>query len=198
MHAKSKTAAGRLMALLTVGALVLMGTVTLSSSASAEDLEATSDDVVGTIEAQPWPGYGLGDQHPDIAAAQHLLVHLGHDPYLDEDAPSEFDGRTEASVQAFQAAHGLHEDGRLNEETWEALRRQTFGEFGTGSNGEVVEAVQFLLNAKFYSHLTVDGRYGPTTEGALTDAQDHFDIASDGIVGKVTWRALVTYDDYDR
>lgn len=198
MHATGKTAIGRLLALLTTGALVLMGTVTLSSSASAEDLEATSDDVIETIEAQPWPEYGLGDQHPDIAAAQHLLVHLGYDPHLDEDAPSEFDGETEASVRAFQGTHGLDEDGRLSGETWEALRQQTFGEFGTGSSGQVVEAVQFLLNAKFHAHLTVDGQYGPTTEGAVTESQDHFDIASDGIAGEVTWRALVTHDDHDR
>lgn len=198
MHATGKTAIGRLLAFLTMGALVLTGTLTLSSSAAAEDLETTSDHVIETIEARPWPEYGFGDQHPDIAAAKHLLVHLGYDPHPDEDAPSEFDGETEASVRAFQAAHDLNEDGRLDGKTWETLGQQTFGEFGTGSSGEAVKAVQFLLNAKFYAHLTLDGRYGPTTEGAVTEAQDHFDIASDGIAGNVTWRALVTYDDYDR
>lgn len=198
MHATAKSALGRLTALLMTGSLALMATVALSSSASAEDLRATSDEVVEAIEAQPWPEYGTGDQHPDVAAAKYLLQGQGYDPHLDQDSPSEFDARTEASVSAFQNDHGLHDDGRLNAETWESLRQQAFGEYGPGSTGDAVKATQFLLNAKFYAHIPVDGQYGPNTAGNVTGAQEHFDIAADGIVGPVTWRALVTYDDHDR
>ncbi|WP_017608004.1 peptidoglycan-binding domain-containing protein [Nocardiopsis xinjiangensis] len=127
MRGKGHTATRRLAALLTMGALVLMGTLTLGSSASAGDLEATSEDAIETIGARPWPAYGLGDQHPDIAAARDLLAHLGHAPPPGEDAQSEFDDRKQTSVRALQAAHGLHEHGRLDAETWEMLRGQTFG-----------------------------------------------------------------------
>lgn len=188
----------RLTALLATAFLALAGTLTLQSSASAEDVESTSDDVIEAIEAQPWPEYGLGDQSPDIAAATYLLIEHGHDPHLDADSPSEFDAHTEAAVLDYQEANNLHEDGRLNSETWELLRQQTFGEYGPGSSGPVVEAVQFLHSAKFHSHLDVDGQYGEVTEAAVRESQQFFDIGVDGIVGEVTWRALVTFQDYDR
>ena len=198
MHATAKTALGRLMALLMTGALALMATVALSSSVSAEDLENTSDDVIADIEAQDWPEYGLGDQHPDIAAAKYLLQEIGFDPHLNEDSPSEFDAKTEAAVSAFQNSRGLEDNGRLDQDTWTALSDGVFGEWGLGSSGDAVKAIQFMLNAKFYVHHEVDGEYRDITEGAVTEAQEHFEIAADGIVGPITWRALVTYDDYDR
>ncbi|MBE2997312.1 peptidoglycan-binding protein [Nocardiopsis sp. HNM0947] len=199
MHATARTALGRLMALMMTGALALMATVALSSSVSAEDLENTSDDVIADIEAQDWPEYGLGDQHPDIAAAKYLLQEVGFDPHLSEDAPSEFDGKMEASVSAFQNSRGLEDTGRLDQDTWAALSGEVFGEWGVGSSsGDAVKAIQFLLNAKFYAHHEVDGEYTDLTAGAVTEAQEYFDIAADGIVGPITWRALVTYDDYDR
>lgn len=198
MFSVRNNALTRLAALLTTAFLALAATFTSQSSAFAEDLENTSDEVVEAIETQPWPEYGLGDQGPDIAAAKYLLVEHGFDPHLDEDAPSEFDGHTEAAVLSYQGANALHEDGRLNSETWELLRQQTFGEYGPGNSGPVVKAVQFLLNAKFQAHIPVDGEYGEVTEGVVYDAQEHFEIRADGIVGELTWRALVTYQDHDR
>jgi peptidoglycan hydrolase-like protein with peptidoglycan-binding domain len=40
--------------------------------------------------------------------------------------------------------------------------------------------------------LQVDGVFGPKTEAAVRGFQDALDITVDGIVGPVTWRALVS------
>ncbi|RKS09797.1 peptidoglycan hydrolase-like protein with peptidoglycan-binding domain [Nocardiopsis sp. Huas11] len=189
---------GRLTALITAGLLAMTVCVAFTSPASADDLNATSDDTLAEIEGAPWPEYGLGDADVDIAAAKLLLIHHGYDPHMDADRPIDFDAKMEASVNAYQVAGDLAETGRLDAETWLLLREQTFGEFGPGTSGPVVEAVQRLLNAKFAHHLATDGVYGPATEAAVRDAQEHFGIGVDGITGSYTFRALITYQDYDR
>jgi peptidoglycan hydrolase-like protein with peptidoglycan-binding domain len=40
--------------------------------------------------------------------------------------------------------------------------------------------------------LQIDGIFGPQTEQAVRGFQDALDITVDGVVGPVTWRALVS------
>jgi hypothetical protein len=53
-----------------------------------------------------------------------------------------------------------------------------------------VALVQRRLNALGYSHLAVDGDYGPITAGVVRTYQTDYGLFVDGIVGPVTWRSL--------
>ena len=191
----SGTITARVTGLLAAGLLALATALTGASAASADDLSTTSDDTLAEIEAAAWPEYGTGDVDVDILAAKLLIIGQGFDPGPEN---AEFDGRFRAAVLNYQLANDLEDTGTLNAETWLLLREQTFGEYGPGSEGDVVRAVQHLINAKFQAHIGVDGIYGPVTEDAVRWVQDHFGIGVDGITGKYTFRALITYQDYDR
>jgi len=59
-----------------------------------------------------------------------------------------------------------------------------------------VQTLQHLLRARGHA-VTVDGDFGPKTEAAVRGFQDALAVdipavAVDGIVGPVTWRALVS------
>jgi putative peptidoglycan binding protein len=53
-----------------------------------------------------------------------------------------------------------------------------------------VALVQRRLNALGYSHLAVDGDYGPITAGVVRSYQSDHGLFVDGVVGPVTWRSL--------
>jgi peptidoglycan hydrolase-like protein with peptidoglycan-binding domain len=55
-----------------------------------------------------------------------------------------------------------------------------------GDTGENVRSVQYLLDAHGFS-LTVDGSFGPQTEGAVKYFQEDTGLSVDGIVGPYTW-----------
>jgi murein L,D-transpeptidase YcbB/YkuD len=59
-----------------------------------------------------------------------------------------------------------------------------------GSKGEDVRTVQYLLT--HHGHPTaVDGMFGPVTEAAVKGFQGAHGLADDGIVGELTWPALI-------
>lgn len=61
-----------------------------------------------------------------------------------------------------------------------------------GSKGADVKALQALLNQKSGSrHLVEDGDFGSITKSVVIDAQRKFGLAQDGIVGRMTWDALL-------
>ena len=74
---------------------------------------------------------------------------------------------------------GLNVDETKNNPT---LRR--------GSNGEAVEELQAILNAKYGAELEVDGVFGTKTEKAVKAFQNAHNLSADGIVGPKTWAAL--------
>ncbi|MER7072858.1 peptidoglycan-binding protein [Terrabacter sp. NPDC000476] len=59
-----------------------------------------------------------------------------------------------------------------------------------GASGFRVTAIQHLLRARGQS-LTVDGSFGPTTQGKVVAFQRSRGLAADGVVGPKTWSALV-------
>jgi peptidoglycan hydrolase-like protein with peptidoglycan-binding domain len=84
-------------------------------------------------------------------------------------------------------------DGVVGEQTWQALiltvRR--------GSTGEAVRGVQEEFQFRNLSGdasrgLQIDGVFGPRTDAAVRGFQDAVGIDADGIVGPLTWRALVS------
>jgi peptidoglycan hydrolase-like protein with peptidoglycan-binding domain len=142
----------------------------------------------------PWPLVRQGDQNHPVKTLQYLLRARGHTVTVD----GIFGPRTDAAVRDFQRQKGLAVDGIVGPNTWSALIitvRQ-------GSQGDAVRGVQeeFAfrnLSGSPDTGLQVDGIFGPKTDAAVRGFQRalHQDIPSvtvDGIVGPVTWRALVS------
>src|SRR3954471_20111386 len=60
----------------------------------------------------------------------------------------------------------------------------------SGSNGHPIKTLQYLLQARGHS-TAVDGAFGPNTEAAVKAFQASRGLTADGVVGPVTWAALV-------
>jgi peptidoglycan hydrolase-like protein with peptidoglycan-binding domain len=104
-----------------------------------------------------------------------------------------FGPNTEAAVKAFQQSKGLAADGIVGPLTWPKLVVQV----KKGNNGDAVRGVQEVM--KFHDQsdgegqpIHVDGIFGPQTDNWVRGFQTAVGTASDGIVGPITWRALVS------
>ena len=121
----------------------------------------------GTIS--PFPLVRKGDRDHPVKTLQYLLRARGHNVAVD----GIFGPNTDAAVRAFQQQKGLAVRGVQEEFQFRNLS-------GDPSKG-----------------LQVDGIFGPKTDAAVRGFQQalHQDIPSvtvDGIVGPVTWQALVS------
>ena len=137
----------------------------------------------------PWPLLKRGDSGFPVRPLQHLL--------RARNRPVDVDGifgpRTEAAVKAFQQSKGLAVDGIVGPETWPKLVLQV----KEGSTGQAVRGVQEVM--KFHDQsdgeappVQVDGIFGPRTDAWVRGFQTAVGTVSDGIVGPITWRALVS------
>ena len=142
-----------------------------------------------TDPIQPWPVSRKGDQGHPILTLQELLRAHGNAIAVD----GVFGPLTEAAVRAVQTAAGVTVDGVVGPQTWPkvvvTVRR--------GSTGDAVRGVQVEFQFRNLSGdpaqgLQIDGIFGPKTEAAVRGFQDALDVTVDGIVGPVTWRALVS------
>ena len=142
----------------------------------------------------PWPFVRQGDQHHPVETLQYLLRARGHNLTVD----GIFGPKTDAAVRAFQQQKGLAVDGIAGPATWSALIITV----KQGSQGDAVRGVQEEFQFRNLSGnpnlgLQVDGIFGPKTDAAVRGFQQalHQEIPSvtvDGIVGPVTWQALVS------
>lgn len=147
-----------------------------------------------TAAISPWPLVRKGDQHHPVRTLQYLLRARGHNLAVD----GIFGPVTDAAVRDFQQRNGLAVDGIVGPHTWSALIITV----RPGDRGDAVRAVQEEFQFRNGSGdlgkgLQVDGIFGPRTATAVRAFQQalHTDIPSvavDGIVGPVTWRALVS------
>jgi peptidoglycan hydrolase-like protein with peptidoglycan-binding domain len=146
----------------------------------------------GTIS--PCPFIQNGYQGHPAKSLQFLLRARGHHLAVD----GLFGPVTEAAVRAFQTSKGLPTTGIVNAQTWMAL----IVEVRRGSTGDAVRGVQEEFQFRNLSGdpnkgLQVDGDFGPQTDTAVRAFQhdlslDIPSVAVDGIVGPVTWQALVS------
>ena len=61
----------------------------------------------------------------------------------------------------------------------------------SGAQSDAVRGLQILLNGRGGYGLSVDGIFGPKTDGAVRDFQHRHGLGVDGIAGTHTWGALL-------
>jgi len=137
----------------------------------------------------PFPLVRRGDKVFPVRPLQQLLRARSHPVAVD----GIFGPNTESAVKAFQQSRSLAVDGIVGPQTWGKLIIQV----KKGSTGDAVRAVQEVI--KFHDQsggeappVQIDGVFGPRTDTFVRGFQTALGIASDGIVGPVTWRALVS------
>jgi len=116
---------------------------------------------------------------------------------------------TQSAVTAFQREFGLNPDGIVGPLTWGRIMEvfprvagsATLAYPGTllrvGSTGRDVRLMQtFLMNLRprnpSIPQITVDGIFGPNMQAAVAQFQRLFGLNPDGIIGPLTWSAIVT------
>jgi peptidoglycan hydrolase-like protein with peptidoglycan-binding domain len=138
---------------------------------------------------QPWPVVTEGNKNHPVETLQYLLRSHGRTVSID----GIFGPQTEAAVRVFQNSKHLTVDGIVGSKTWSALIVQV----QRGSTGDAVRGVQGEFQFRNLSGdpsrgVQVDGIFGLQTEDAVKDFQQALAISVDGVVGHVTWRALVS------
>jgi peptidoglycan hydrolase-like protein with peptidoglycan-binding domain len=142
-----------------------------------------------TERIQPWPIVQQGDLNHPVRTLQHLLRAHGKSVAVD----GNFGPKTAAAVRAFQKDHHLSQDGDVGPKTWSALIIQV----KKGSTGDAVRGVQEEFQFRNLSGdprkgVQIDGIFGPETDDAVRGFQGAVGLDADGIVGPLTWRALVS------
>jgi peptidoglycan hydrolase-like protein with peptidoglycan-binding domain len=140
-------------------------------------------------EILPFPLVKRGDSVFPVRPLQQLLRARGQQIAVD----GIFGPLTEGAVKAFQQSKGLTADGIVGPLTWPKLIVQV----KRGDTGDAVRGVQEVM--KFHDQsdgegppVQVDGIFGPRTDAFVRGFQTAVGTASDGIVGPITWRALVS------
>ena len=140
---------------------------------------------------QPWPvlRQGANSAWPKVTvrSLQYLLNARGAKLTAD----GVFGPKTKAALVAFQRAHHLTANGVTSAKTWSVLVVTV----KLGSKGSAVRAVQDqanFRNGRGGVTLTVDGIFGPKTQKWVRAFQAAEGFKADGVVGLLTWQALVT------
>ena len=159
-----------------------------------------------------------GDSGKAVEQMQDLLTIIA---YFDNSIPlpamnGVFDARTKNSLTAFQTQYGLEPTGVLNRQSANMLlsvyrdTRAMATENGKsvsrliypgrailrGRTGADVEDLQSLINRAaaqnaFIPQVAEDGIFGEATENAVKAVQAHEGLDVNGIVGPLTWQALL-------
>jgi peptidoglycan hydrolase-like protein with peptidoglycan-binding domain len=138
---------------------------------------------------QPWPIVQEGDREHPVRTVQHLLRARGKTVTVD----GIFGAKTATAVRAFQKDKHLTQDGDVGPDTWSALIIQV----KQGNTGDAVRGVQEEFQFRNLSGdptkgVQIDGIFGPETDDAVRGFQGAVGLDADGIVGPLTWRALVS------
>ncbi len=188
-------------AVMTTAVLVTGTTAAIAIPAAAPAAPAASATLVSAAlpaqALQPWPVLKQGPNSVwpkvTVRSLQYLLNARGAKLAVD----GAFGPKTKAAVVTFQRAHHLKADGVVGTATWRALVVTVH----RGSTGSAVRAVQDQANFRNLrgtgQTLAVDGIFGPKTatwvrafQQAIAHEVHGFPV--DGIVGQLTWQALVT------
>jgi peptidoglycan hydrolase-like protein with peptidoglycan-binding domain len=190
-------ATAAIIAATTIPATAASAAPAATATAARATATATALAAAATASAlQPWPvlkqGANSGWPKVTVRSLQYLLA--AHGAKLTADGV--FGPQTRAAVVAFERARHLTADGVVRAATWRAL----VVTLKTGSTGPAVRAVQDqanFRNGRNGHSLDVDGRFGAKTAAWVRAfqhaiAQEIPGFPVDGIVGPLTWQALVT------
>ena len=191
---KTVLAAGLATATLAAGLALPAATAAAAPAATASVTSTVTVKAMRLASAQalqPWPvlRQGTNSAWPKVTvrSLQYLLNARGAKLAVD----GVFGAKTRAAVVAFQRAHHLSADGVTGAKTWAALVVTV----KLGSTGPAVRAVQDQANFRNLRDghsLAVDGVFGPKTQAWVRGFQQAEGFRADGIVGPLTWQALVT------
>ncbi len=190
-------ATAAIIAATTIPATAASAAPAATATAARATVTATALAASATAPAlQPWPvlkqGANSGWPKVTVRSLQYLLA--AHGAKLTADGV--FGPQTRLAVVAFERARHLTADGVVRGATWRAL----LVTLKRGSTGPAVRAVQDqanFRNGRNGHSLDVDGRFGANTAAWVRAfqraiAQEIPGFPVDGIVGPLTWQALVT------
>lgn len=143
-----------------------------------------------------------GSNGPDVALIQTWLngVRGACTHYAPLTVDGAYGSSTAKAVQEFQAMNDLTADGKVGQQTWNALYDKYAALHGpkeqypginikSGQKGATVKSAQQRLNAKGAS-LTADGNFGSKTYSAVVTFQKASGLTADGVIGRTTWNKL--------
>ncbi|WP_323736286.1 peptidoglycan-binding protein [Methanosphaera sp. ISO3-F5] len=132
-----------------------------------------------------------GSSGTEVKELQELLRGYGcYEGSID----GKFDSVTSNAVKEYQRILGLTVDGWVGSETCKSLHQyQSLSQdLKKGSNNVYVKLVQNRLKQLGYYTGTVDGLYGTLTFNSVKQYQAKHNLLQDGVVGKVTYKSLLT------
>ena len=165
-----------------------------------------------------------GSRGNDVRVIQYFLNFLGffNDRLPQISVDGIFGPATENAVRQFQSQYGLTVDGIVGRATWNAIvdaYNSTLNSLPdeyrsyssllypgytitTGSSGNVVTQIQTFLrtiaqNNSAVPLITVDGIFGNQSKAAVIAVQRLAGLPQNGVVGPLTWNAIVNlYNEY--
>lgn len=168
----------------------------------------------GTPNAYPGTPLRPGDRGQNVRLVQFWLkiARSVYSALNDVGVDGIFGPSTTAAVKKFQSYFGLASDGIVGRATWSklyevyndaandllapTLRPGDYpGVLRVGSSGRAVRELQFYLYilSAYQSSIpavSIDGRFGPSTEASVRAYQKFAGLTVDGIVGRATWDSL--------
>jgi peptidoglycan hydrolase-like protein with peptidoglycan-binding domain len=152
---------------------------------------ATWDSLLNSNSSTRNSSYGTlqkGSNGQDVVNLQQMLIARGYN-CGSSGADGDFGNGTYNAVTAFQTDQKLVVDGIVGPTTWTAL----YPLLKAGDKKQEVTILQQMLIAKGYNcgSSGVDGDFGNGTYNAVTAFQRDKYLETDGIVGPLTWKALI-------
>lgn len=163
------------------------------------------------LTIQP-PYYGTvlqtGSRGPDVAQIQTWLngVHSKWPQIITLTVDGQYGSNVTKAVSQFQTLSGLTSDGKVGQNTWNALYTTYASIHGEGeiycgivgapgARGAVVKSMQQKLAAcsRIYTGIqtiSADGIFGSGTSAALRRFQPQFGLTADALLGKKTFPVL--------
>jgi len=182
MHKLKRLAAAGVAGLVVATAPVALATA--GAAATARSAHATPVKV--TAPATSWPVVGPGSRGQRVVAIQYLLKARGYRLVPD----GVYRATTTAAVRHFQRIRGLTPDGIVGRATWTRL----IIILHRGMRGWAVRGLQSNLRYSYGFKIPVNGRFGLATWNAVLKFQARFGLRRDGVVGVLTWQALVAHE----
>lgn len=165
-----------------------------------------------------------GSRGNEVRAIQYYLNFIAffNDSLSEIDPDGIFGPATKRAVTAFQRYYGLNQDGIVGRDTWNKIQTvyqsiinnlpKEYRSYSSllypgsvlsvGSKGKSVEQIQTYLrvigqNNRSVPIINVDGDFGNRTKDAVIAVQKLYGIEQTGVVGPLTWNAIVElYNSY--